>query len=98
VRIAHARGELNGQCTSPTLEGTIQDVTDRLDGEHAITPREREVLDLMAEGLTGTEIASRLQISPETVRSHVQNAIGKLDAHNRVHAVVLALRAREIDL
>jgi len=65
------------------------------DGLGALTPREREVLNLLADGLTGAAIAQRLFLSPETVRTHVRNAMTKLEAKTRVHAVVLALRERE---
>ena len=61
-----------------------------------LSPREREVLDLLANGLTGEEVATRLSLSPETVRTHVRNAMGKLEAHTRVHAVAIALRNGEI--
>jgi len=61
-----------------------------------LSPREREVLDLLAQGLTGEEVATRLSLSPETVRTHVRNAMDKLEAHTRVHAVAIALRQGEI--
>jgi DNA-binding NarL/FixJ family response regulator len=57
-----------------------------------LTPREREVLDLMAEGLPNKAIAARLAISGETVKSHVAAICGKLQAANRTEAVRLALR------
>lgn len=66
------------------------------DGVHELSPREREVLDLLAQGLTGAQAAERLFLSPETVRTHVRNAMMKLEAHTRVHAVALALRQKEI--
>jgi DNA-binding NarL/FixJ family response regulator len=61
-----------------------------------LSPREREVLDLLAKGLTGEDVAERLTLSPETVRTHVRNAMTKLEAHTRVHAVAIALRQGEI--
>jgi DNA-binding NarL/FixJ family response regulator len=61
-----------------------------------LSPREREVLDLLAQGLNGEEVAVRLVLSPETVRTHVRNAMEKLEAHTRVHAVAIALRQGEI--
>jgi DNA-binding NarL/FixJ family response regulator len=61
-----------------------------------LSPREREVLDLLAQGLTGEDVAARLSLSPETVRTHVRNAMDKLEAHTRVHAVAIALRQGEI--
>lgn len=61
-----------------------------------LSPREREVLDLLAQGLNGEEVAARLVLSPETVRTHVRNAMEKLEANTRVHAVAIALRQGEI--
>jgi RNA polymerase sigma factor (sigma-70 family) len=58
----------------------------------ALTPREREVLGLLAEGLTQTEIAGRLVISPKTVATHIQRILGKLDVHSRAEAVSRAYR------
>jgi DNA-binding NarL/FixJ family response regulator len=61
-----------------------------------LSRREREVLELLAGGLTGEEVAERLVLSPETVRTHVRNAMRKLGARTRVHAVALAARRHEI--
>ena len=58
-----------------------------------LTQREREVLTLLAEGLTTREIASRLFISLNTTRNHVQRLIVKLGAHSRLEAVAAARRA-----
>ncbi|HWV87707.1 MAG TPA: response regulator transcription factor [Capillimicrobium sp.] len=63
-----------------------------------LSPREREVLQLMAEGLTAEAVGEMLGVSVETVRSHVRNAIPKLHARNRVHAIALALERGEIAL
>jgi DNA-binding NarL/FixJ family response regulator len=57
-----------------------------------VTPREREVLRLLADGLSNEEIGKRLFISPETVRTHVRKAMAKLDADTRTQAVATALR------
>lgn len=57
-----------------------------------ISPREREVLALLSDGLKNEEIAARLGLSPDTVRAHIRNAMRKLDADTRTHAVALALR------
>jgi DNA-binding NarL/FixJ family response regulator len=65
---------------------------------HLLSAREREILDLLAAGKTGEEAARDLFLSPETVRTHVRNAMRKLDANTRVHAVALAVRQREISL
>ena len=54
---------------------------------HPLTPREHEVVMLVAEGLTNAQIAERLWISPGTVRRHLQNAFAKLGVHTRTAAV-----------
>jgi len=59
----------------------------------AITAREREVLALIASGLSNTEIADRLAISPATAKTHVGHLLTKLDARDRVHLVILAYQA-----
>ena len=59
----------------------------------AVTAREREVLALIASGLSNTEIAGRLSISPATTKTHVGHLLTKLDARDRVHLVILAYQA-----
>jgi DNA-binding NarL/FixJ family response regulator len=55
-----------------------------------LTAREREVLKLLARGLTQIDIAGKLVISPKTVGTHIQRILGKLGVHSRAQAVVLA--------
>ena len=57
-----------------------------------LSSREREVLDLLAQGLTGEKVAERLVLSSETIKTHVRNAMTKLEANTRVHAIAIALR------
>jgi DNA-binding NarL/FixJ family response regulator len=64
----------------------------------SLSAREREIMSLLAEGLTGENVAERLFLSAETVKTHVRNAMAKLEARNRVHAIAIALRQGEIDL
>lgn len=64
----------------------------------ALSGRESEILTLLARGLTGEEIAQRLVLSPETIRTHVRNAMGKLEARTRTEAVVKALDRGEIQI
>jgi DNA-binding NarL/FixJ family response regulator len=58
-----------------------------------LTEREREILDLMAQGLNNIEIAERLVLSPKTVRNHTSNIFNKLQVTDRAHAIVLAREA-----
>ncbi len=62
-----------------------------------LTPREREVLTLVARGGTNEKVAQTLGISTETVQSHVRNAMGKLHADTRTEAVAIAIRHSLID-
>lgn len=61
-----------------------------------LSDREREILGLLAEGVANKDIAARLFLSPETVRTHVRNAMRKLDADTRTQAVALAIREQLI--
>jgi DNA-binding NarL/FixJ family response regulator len=67
------------------------------DREDMLTPREREILQLLADGMSNAEVASRLFISQETVKSHVRHILAKLEADTRTHAVAIALRESIID-
>ncbi len=57
-----------------------------------LSPREMDVLRLMAQGLTNSEIADQLHLSPATVKDYVRNIMTKLEARNRVDAVTRAVR------
>jgi DNA-binding NarL/FixJ family response regulator len=57
-----------------------------------ITPREREVLQKLAEGLSNKEIAARLHMSVDTERTHMMNILNKLGVHSRLQALVFAAR------
>lgn len=61
-----------------------------------LTNRERETMTLIASGLQSAEIAGRLFLSPETVKSHAHSAMGKLGAHTRAGAVTIALVTGQI--
>lgn len=58
-----------------------------------LTPREKQILDLVARGLENKEIASTLVISESTVKSHLRNVMEKLHLHNRAHAAAYAVRS-----
>ena len=60
-------------------------------GTALLSPREREILSMLAEGFSGAEIAARLFLSTETVRTHVRNAVQKLGCRTRTQAVALLI-------
>jgi DNA-binding NarL/FixJ family response regulator len=75
---------------TPLLEG-------KTNGQaKTLSPREREIMGLLSQGLSGEEAAKQLYLSSETVRTHVRNAMSKLGAATRAHAVALALQRGEI--
>jgi DNA-binding NarL/FixJ family response regulator len=63
-----------------------------------LSPREREIMHLMAEGGTAQDVGARVGVSVETVRTHVRNVIRKLQARNRVHAIAIALQRGDITI
>jgi DNA-binding CsgD family transcriptional regulator len=65
-------------------------------GKGVLSPREHQVVELLARGNTGEEVAERLGISPATVRVHVRNATGKLGASTRTQAVAIAVARGEV--
>jgi two-component system response regulator NreC len=99
---AVSRGEV---FLHPSLAGRlVQDYLQRRDVEEQeptaddLTPREQEVLTLIAQGLSNAEIADQLVISAKTVDRHRENIMRKLNLHNRVDLVKYALRKGLIDL
>jgi DNA-binding NarL/FixJ family response regulator len=79
---------------APSIEGLV--VRQRLNLGSVLSKRQREVLQLLAHGMTGVQASKHLTVSPETVRTHVRNAMLKLGARTRVHAVTIAVAQREI--
>jgi DNA-binding NarL/FixJ family response regulator len=67
------------------------------DREEMLTAREREILQLLADGMSNADVAGKLFISQETVKSHVRHILTKLEADTRTHAVAIALRDAIID-
>jgi two-component system, NarL family, response regulator len=61
-------------------------------GESALSPREVEVLKWVARGSSNREIAARLHVSGDTVKAHMKSILAKLEAKDRTHAVMLALK------
>jgi len=84
-----------GTYVDPVLAGTL--ATSSVGKKvPQLTQRERDVLRLLADGLSNEEIGKRLFISAETVRTHVRKAMSKLDADTRTQAVARALREQLI--
>lgn len=100
--LAVIRGVLRGETHLPPalLTGVLRELTaarkHRTESERlveSLTPREREVLRCMVAGLGRKAVAERLFLSPHTVRTHMQNVLGKLGVHSTLAAVALARRA-----
>ena len=101
VRQAHAELRSIAQpVTDPLLRTRLQDVCDRLTGSgtgrargrNPLSPRELDVLAMVAVGCGNAEAARRLGILPETVKSYLRNTMRKLGAHGRMETVVTARR------
>ncbi|MFE7120825.1 LuxR C-terminal-related transcriptional regulator [Streptomyces sp. NPDC057654] len=100
--LAVIRGVLRDETHLPPalLTGVLRELTaarkHRTESERlveSLTPREREVLRCMVAGLGRKAVAERLYLSPHTVRTHMQNVLGKLGVHSTLAAVALARRA-----
>jgi DNA-binding CsgD family transcriptional regulator len=63
----------------------------------ALTKRQRETLQLLADGNSTEDVARRLHLSAETVRTHTKATLARLGARDRAHAVAIALRSGQID-
>jgi DNA-binding NarL/FixJ family response regulator len=72
-------------------------ITPTKDGQDILTQREREILQLLADGMSNADVAAQLYISQETVKSHVRHILAKLEAETRTQAVAIALREAMID-
>ena len=83
---------VTGRMAQRTREGRIPDDEDAALLARQLTPRELEVLALLAEGASSESIARRLSVSANTVRTHIQNVLTKLQVHSRLEAAAFAVR------
>lgn len=91
--VAHGKRFLSPQISDMAIEGYIELLRDHPSDPHeTLTPREREILQLAAEGHTNSQIAQRLHISPRTVENHRANLLRKLGITNHSELVVYAVR------
>ena len=90
IRAVHAgRKCLSAEVATEIVEHATDDV---------LTPREIDVLRLIAKGNANKEIAGKLSLTEETVKGHVKNILAKLGVHDRTHAVTIGLKRGIIDL
>ena len=80
------------QVTDPALAGVSAAATPEPGSASLLTPKEQDVLKLLAEGLPNNGVVSRLEVSEHTVKFHVNSIMGKLNAQSRTEAVILATR------
>jgi DNA-binding NarL/FixJ family response regulator len=88
-KVAHGEGYVDPALMPAFLSGKERD--------DMLTGREREILQLLADGMSNADVAAKLFISQETVKSHVRHILAKLEADTRTHAVAIALRESIID-
>jgi DNA-binding NarL/FixJ family response regulator len=90
IRAVHAgQKRLSSEAAAEIAEHATDDV---------LTPREIDVLRLIAKGNANKEIAGQLSLNEETVKGHVKNILAKLGVHDRTHAVTTGLKRGIIDL
>ena len=90
IRAVHAgQKRLSAEVATEIAEHATDDI---------LTPREIDVLRLIAKGNANKEIAGKLSLTEETVKGHVKNILGKLGVHDRTHAVTIGLKRGIIDL
>jgi len=90
IRAVHAgQRRVSAEAAAEIAEHAVDD---------ALTPREVDVLRLVAEGNANKEIAAQLVLTEETVKSHLRSILAKLAANDRTHAVAIALRRGIIEL
>ena len=100
VRAAHAGETLLPRSVIVEIARRVAVARERGDERRVVeplTPRELEILRALTEGMSTPEICERLFIAPNTLRTHVQNIMGKLRVHSKLEAVAFALKYRLVD-
>jgi DNA-binding NarL/FixJ family response regulator len=90
--------ELRGKHTAPVVPAHVPSAIVHRSANEVLTPRESEVLGLLAEGLSNKEIAAKLEISEHTAKFHVNSILQKMGAQKRVEAVVRAAKMGIIEI
>lgn len=85
LRVAAGEGALSPEVTGPIMRALVRQ--SELTSQQQLSDREMEVLSCLAEGLTTSQIASRLFISENTVKTHVRHILEKMESSNRTEAV-----------
>jgi DNA-binding NarL/FixJ family response regulator len=97
LALAIRRIAAGGLYFGPEVSGALVSLDRRNREQALLTEREREVLRLLAAGLSNREIGERLFLSPETVKTHLGNIYRKLGVETRTQAVAVALRTKLLD-
>jgi DNA-binding NarL/FixJ family response regulator len=100
VRAAHAGETLLPRSVIVEIARRVAAAKERGDERlvvEPLTPRELEILRALTEGMSTPEICERMFIAPNTLRTHVQNIMGKLRVHSKLEAVAFALKYRLVD-
>jgi DNA-binding NarL/FixJ family response regulator len=86
-KVVKGESVLSPELTSKVIEEMRRE-------RNVLTPREREILDLVAQGMTNTDIADKLFITPSTVNTYIYRLLQKLHLKNRAEAIAYSLRKR----
>ncbi|PTM57695.1 response regulator [Desmospora activa] len=93
IRAAHlGMTQLHPEAASHLVSQTTHEPDDERSNIQVLTPREREVLQLITAGKSNKEIAAHLSIAEKTVKTHVSSILGKLDLQDRTQAAVYAMK------
>jgi len=94
--VSAIRGAMAGQSklSSEATQVLIQEMRNPSARDYDLTAREKEILELMVDGLANTDIAERLGVSPSTAKFHVSNILSKLGVTSRTEAVAMALKQK----